>query len=88
MKDIIMTRNHLTGGSDLSQMAIGAFSETAYEGVWFGLGGTITLDEVSAGSIAAGDYYWGGAASTIFWVDPKEDLRRHLDDAAHPANDV
>jgi len=23
---------------------------------------------------AAGDYYWGGAASTIFWVDPKEDL--------------
>ena len=21
-----------------------------------------------------GDYYWGGAASTAFWVDPREDL--------------
>ena len=29
---------------------------------------------MAAGSIAAGDYYWGGAASTIFWVDPNEDL--------------
>jgi CubicO group peptidase (beta-lactamase class C family) len=67
-------RCHLTGGRDLTQMAIGAFSETAYEGVGFGLGFAMTLDEVSAGSIAAGDYYWGGAASTIFWVDPKEDL--------------
>ncbi len=70
----LMTKNHLTGGRDLSQMAIGAFSETAYEGVGFGLGFAMTLDEVTAGSIAAGDYYWGGAASTIFWVDPKEDL--------------
>ncbi|MDP9238713.1 MAG: beta-lactamase family protein [Chloroflexota bacterium] len=70
----LMRRNHLTGGGDLSTMAIGAFSETAYEGVGFGLGFAMTLDEVSAGSIAAGDYYWGGAASTIFWVDPKEDL--------------
>ena len=23
---------------------------------------------------SAGDYYWGGAASTIFWIDPTEDL--------------
>ncbi len=70
----LMTRNHLPGGGDLSGLAIGAFSETAYEGVGFGLGFAMTLDEVQAGSIAAGDYYWGGAASTIFWVDPKEDL--------------
>ena len=21
-----------------------------------------------------GDYFWGGAAGTVFWVDPKEDL--------------
>lgn len=70
----LMTRNHLAGGADLTTMAIGAFSETAYEGVGFGLGFAMTLDEVQSGSIAAGDYYWGGAASTIFWVDPKEDL--------------
>ena len=23
---------------------------------------------------SAGDFYWGGAASTIFWVDPIQDL--------------
>jgi CubicO group peptidase (beta-lactamase class C family) len=70
----LMTLNHLKGGGDLSTMAIGAFSETAYEGIGFGLGFAMTLDEVAAGSIAAGDYYWGGAASTIFWIDPIEDL--------------
>ena len=70
----LMHKNHLAGGKDLTQMAIGAFSETAYEGVGFGLGFATTLGEVEAGTIGAGDYYWGGAASTIFWVDPKEDL--------------
>ncbi|MCO5200801.1 MAG: beta-lactamase family protein [Chloroflexi bacterium] len=70
----LMARNHLAGGKDLTQMAIGAFSETAYEGVGFGLGFAMTLDEVDAGSLGEGDYYWGGAASTIFWVDPLEDL--------------
>jgi CubicO group peptidase (beta-lactamase class C family) len=69
-----MRQNHLPGGRDLTQLAIGAFSETAYEGVGFGLGFAQTLSEVGAGTIGAGDYYWGGAASTIFWVDPKEDL--------------
>jgi CubicO group peptidase (beta-lactamase class C family) len=70
----LMHRNHLTGGKTLSEMAMGVFSETAYDGVGFGLGFAMTLDEVAAGSIGAGDYYWGGAASTIFWVDPQEDL--------------
>jgi CubicO group peptidase (beta-lactamase class C family) len=69
----LMTRNHLTGG-DLSTMAIGAFSETAYDGVGFGLGFAMSLDAVAAGAMGEGDYYWGGAASTIFWVDPTEDL--------------
>jgi len=70
----LMHRNHLKDGQDLTQMAIGGFSETANEGVGFGLGFATVLDSVKSGSIAAGDYYWGGAASTIFWVDPKEDL--------------
>lgn len=68
----LMYRNHLPG--DLSALAIGAFSETAYEGVGFGLGFATSLDEVATGTTGAGDYYWGGAASTIFWVDPVEDL--------------
>jgi len=70
----LMQRNHLPGGRDLAQLAIGDFSETAYEGVGFGLGFAMSLNEVDAGALGAGDYYWGGAASTIFWVDPLEDL--------------
>ncbi|HUF52316.1 MAG TPA: serine hydrolase domain-containing protein [Dehalococcoidia bacterium] len=70
----LMTQNHLTGGNDLSEMAISMFSETPYDGVGFGLGFAMTVDAVRAGTIGAGDYYWGGAASTIFWVDPVEDL--------------
>jgi CubicO group peptidase (beta-lactamase class C family) len=70
----LMTKNHLAGGRDLTRMAVGAFSETAYEGVGFGLGFAMSLSEVETGALGEGDFYWGGAASTIFWVDPKEDL--------------
>jgi len=70
----LMTKNHLAGGRDLTQLALGSFSETANEGVGFGLGFAVTLSEVETGTLGEGDYYWGGAASTIFWVDPKEDL--------------
>jgi CubicO group peptidase (beta-lactamase class C family) len=70
----LMTRNHLKEGRDLTQMASGAFSETAYGGTGFGLGFATTLSEVASGTLGAGDYFWGGAASTIFWVDPREDL--------------
>jgi CubicO group peptidase (beta-lactamase class C family) len=70
----LMHMNHLAGGKTLTDMAIGAFSETAYDGVGFGLGFASTLGEVESGGYGRGDYYWGGAASTIFWVDPKEDL--------------
>jgi CubicO group peptidase (beta-lactamase class C family) len=70
----MMHMNHLAGGKDLTQSAIGSFSETANEGVGFGLGFASTMGQVETGSLGVGDYYWGGAASTIFWVDPKEDL--------------
>ncbi|MFZ5721071.1 MAG: serine hydrolase domain-containing protein [Pseudomonadota bacterium] len=70
----LMHMNHLPGGQDLTQVALGTFSETANEGVGFGLGFASTLGQVETGTLGAGDYYWGGAASTIFWVDPKEDL--------------
>ncbi|HKU36669.1 MAG TPA: serine hydrolase domain-containing protein [Polyangiales bacterium] len=70
----LMTQNHLPGGQDLTKLAIGAFSETANEGIGFGLGFAMTIDPVAAGSLSQGDFYWGGAASTIFWVDPHADL--------------
>jgi CubicO group peptidase (beta-lactamase class C family) len=70
----LMTKNHLAQGKDLTKLAIGGFSETANEGVGFGLGFAMTMGEVETGGLGSGDYYWGGAASTIFWVDPEEDL--------------
>jgi CubicO group peptidase (beta-lactamase class C family) len=70
----LMTKNHLADNGDLSTLAMGAFSETPYSGIGFGLGFAMTRDAVASGSPSEGDYYWGGAASTIFWVDPKEDL--------------
>ena len=70
----MMHMNHLKDGKDLTQMAIASFSETANEGTGFGLGFATTMGQVKTGSLGDGDYYWGGAASTIFWVDQKEDL--------------
>ncbi len=70
----LMTQNHLKGGGDLTEMAIGSFSETENAGIGFGLGFAMTIDQTLTGGLSAGDYYWGGAASTIFWVDPVEDL--------------
>ena len=70
-----MRRNHLPGGADLAQVALGTFGETGFSGVGFGLGFAMILDAAAAQSIGSeGEYYWGGAASTIFWVDPNEDL--------------
>ncbi|MFP6682083.1 MAG: serine hydrolase domain-containing protein, partial [Gammaproteobacteria bacterium] len=59
----LMRRNHLSDNRDLAGLAIGAFSETAYEGIGFGLGFASTLDTVDAGQFGAQDFFWGGAAS-------------------------
>ncbi len=71
----LMTRNHLPGDVDLTQMAQGSFSETPYEGVGFGLGFSINLGPARTGAAgSAGEFAWGGAASTAFWIDPAEEL--------------
>ena len=69
----LMTRNHL-GNQSLAQMAVGGFSETSNDGVGFGLGFASTIDAAASGTVGEGDFYWGGLASTLFWVDPIEDL--------------
>ncbi len=69
------TINHLPNGGDLASMGQPVFSETNYEGIGFGLGFAVTLDPARAQVMSsAGDHFWGGAASTTFWVDPVEDL--------------
>jgi CubicO group peptidase (beta-lactamase class C family) len=70
-----MASNHLPGGQDLSEFGRPLFAETTFDGVGFGLGVSVTIDPVkakTAGSV--GEFGWGGAASTYFWVDPTEDL--------------
>ncbi len=70
-----MTVNHLPTGGDLASMGQRVFSETTYEGIGFGLGFSVVLDPVRAAVVgSAGEYAWGGAASTMFWVDPREEL--------------
>jgi CubicO group peptidase (beta-lactamase class C family) len=65
----LMTRNHLPG--DLAQCNTGGFAETVLDGVGFGLGFATVLDPVPArGASSVGEFYWGGLASTAFWVDP------------------
>jgi len=71
----LMTANHLPGGASIAALSRSLFSEAAYDGVGFGLGFATTLDAATTlmpGS--SGDYFWGGAASTFFWVDPAEDI--------------
>jgi CubicO group peptidase (beta-lactamase class C family) len=85
-----MASNHLPGGADLSEYGRPLFAETAFDGVGFGLSMSVTIDPAKAkvpGSV--GDYGWGGAYSTIFTVDPVEDLvymffTQLLPSSAHP----
>jgi CubicO group peptidase (beta-lactamase class C family) len=70
-----MVRNHLPGGADLEAFGRPLFAETPFGGVGFGLGVSVVLDPVRGRSLcSAGEYAWGGAASTAFWVDPAEQI--------------
>jgi CubicO group peptidase (beta-lactamase class C family) len=71
----LMTANHLPGGASVADMSKSLFSEAAYEGIGFGLGFATTLNAAQTLMPGSdGDYFWGGAASTFFWIDPAEDL--------------
>ena len=43
-------------------------------GVGFGLDFSVVLDAVGKEYMSVGEYSWGGAAGTWFWIDPVEDL--------------
>jgi len=72
----LFSLNHLPGNQDLTELApAGAFSESGYSGIGFSLGCGVNIDVAKTrlpGTL--GEYFWGGAASTAFWIDPKEDL--------------
>ena len=60
-----MTTNHL---GDIPM----GFNRT---GAGFGLGFGLILNPGDVGEVSsAGEYNWGGAAGTRFWIDPQENL--------------
>ena len=69
----LMTMNHLNG--DMADMGTPRFSESTYTGIGFGLGFSVMIDPAKAMIAGSpGEYAWGGAASTAFWIDPAEDM--------------
>jgi CubicO group peptidase (beta-lactamase class C family) len=72
----LMSINHLPGNGELRTFALpGGYGETGFDGIGFGLTMAVGLGQAETQAIGSrGDYYWGGAASTIFWIDPAEEL--------------
>jgi CubicO group peptidase (beta-lactamase class C family) len=69
----LMTSNQLPGRADLEAYGRPLFAETTFDGVGFGLGFSVVEDPVAARYTSSrGEFGWGGAASTAFWVDPEE----------------
>jgi CubicO group peptidase (beta-lactamase class C family) len=74
-----MERDHL-GTIDSAALA------SVEKGTGFGLGFAVTKDPAAAGFMnSEGSVWWDGAATTLWWADPKEDLivvamTQYLDD--------
>ena len=69
-----MTANHLPAAVEGGGSGENPFGQGA-SGFGFGLGWGVVTDQVAARVLgSAGDYNWGGAAGTVFWVDPVEDM--------------
>jgi CubicO group peptidase (beta-lactamase class C family) len=72
----LFSLNHLPDNQELADLAPpGLFSEAGYSGIGFSIGCGVNINVARTrlpGTL--GEYFWGGAASTAFWIDPKEDL--------------
>jgi CubicO group peptidase (beta-lactamase class C family) len=72
----LFSLNYLPEGREIADMAVfETFSGSGYAGVGFSLGCGVNVDVARTrlpGSL--GQYFWGGAAATAFWIDPKEEL--------------
>ncbi|WP_284124460.1 serine hydrolase domain-containing protein [Parerythrobacter aestuarii] len=71
----LMRTNHLPDNADLTEMSSSLFSETNNAGTGFGLGFAMVIDpSKTLMPSSMGEFYWGGAYSTAFFVDPVEDI--------------
>jgi CubicO group peptidase (beta-lactamase class C family) len=70
----LMTRNHLPPSLLPFHLGEGQFDHET-QGHGFGLGVRVMMDVAQSGVLGSeGEYGWGGAASTIVWIDPKEKM--------------
>ena len=68
-----MRTNHLPNNADLTEMSSSLFSEANNAGTGFGLGFAMVIDpSKTLMPSSEGEFYWGGAYSTAFFVDPVE----------------
>ena len=67
-----MTANHLPAtiqGGGNGEQSSGGMARG------FGLGWGVITDPIAAGMLSsAGEYYWRGAAGTLFWIDPVQEM--------------
>ena len=73
----MMRTNHLPGRRRAHrEFALpGGYGEVGFDGNGFGLTVAVGLGPAATAGVGpAGDFMWGGAASTAFWIDPTEDL--------------
>ena len=83
----LMTANHRPGGKDLSQVSQSLFSEANNAGTGFGLGFATVVDPAATLMPASrGEFYWGGAWSTAFFVDPVERITMVFMTQLYPSN--
>jgi CubicO group peptidase (beta-lactamase class C family) len=70
-----MMRNHLPGGLDLATFGRPLYPDYPFEGIGFGLGFSVVIDPAQVKVVCSeGEAGWGGAASTAFWIDQREEL--------------
>lgn len=71
----LMTMNHLPNNQDVSTFGRALGEEIYFDGVGFGLGVSVVIDQAKTRALCPnGTYGWGGMASTVFWVDPVEEV--------------
>ena len=71
-----MIRNHLSGSIEQKGGAgENPLDEASNNGFGFGLGFGLVTNSVNNSIIGSeGEYNWGGAAGTVFWIDPVENI--------------
>lgn len=71
----LMTMNHLPNNQDVCTFGRAVGEEIYFDGLGFGLGVSVVIDQAKTRALCPnGTYGWGGMASTMFWVDPVEEV--------------